>query len=305
MSRINFQQICVSRTTNWLIEFIDRTRLDPDVFAWPFADESKIELSMSDYKGTGKVETKLSYFFDIPEFLIASREIMDFTKNLNPVKTQYDKVGKMVNRSIEINSKGHEAIGKLGPLKDYIEQIMESENPIFKEAGSSLNEYLKEYISDIEKSNYTDKKEFDNMLAALKQSEESMFKEVTIYELLKVKPNEEKHINPDTGERAFSAISFVYQPKMNNPFAVTVSSGWCKPITTGTGGTVPEKGSTKFDKKVAGHMTSKDLFPLLMQVELFIQAMMSKGQTKYFQTVIDPALYQVELDKTKERLANT
>ena len=65
-----YKQVAAYKTAKVLIEFVDDTRYEQEVMAWPHLHNSRIRIHMKDYsKGTGEKAIDVFYTLSPEEFM--------------------------------------------------------------------------------------------------------------------------------------------------------------------------------------------------------------------------------------------
>ena len=98
-----YKQISVYKTQKVLLEFLDDTRYDSEILAWPHMRSSRIRIGMKDYsKGIG--EKAVDVFYNLsPEEFIRLAESLNEVKQVSSVeKKRWDLSVARLNQVIEL-----------------------------------------------------------------------------------------------------------------------------------------------------------------------------------------------------------
>ena len=289
--KTNTKQICVFKTKKALLEFMDDTRYEKDAMAWPHSLMSRIRINAKDYSnGTGDLATDAFYNLSPDEFQRLSFAI---TKAKSATISDFNRCSKHLNRLQKVKGdRGQPQMVDTSELKELAEQFAGSSNEIFSEAGQKLLSAIGRLNVSADSSPLPIEQAIADAAAELEEVKTSreLFSDVKIL-------NYEKYINPENAEeRRVTMLKVVYHPKMNYPYAFTVSNGWGIPLITKQKGVMIKEGSTRFVDTVNILLDEKSLFPMLKRVEMFLQAMTTHGLAKYFETVTNPILFYTMQD---------
>ena len=289
--KTNTKQICVFKTKKALLEFMDDTRYEKDAMAWPHSLMSRIRINAKDYSnGTGDLATDAFYNLSPDEFQRLSSAI---TKAKSATISDFNRCSKHLNRLQKVKGdNGQPQMVDTSELKELAEQFAGSSNEIFSEAGQKLLSAIGRLDVSADSSPLPIEQAIADAKAELEEVKTSreLFSDVKIL-------NYEKYINPENAEeRRVTMLKVVYHPKMNYPYAFTVSNGWGIPLITKQKGVMIKEGSTRFVDTVNILLDEKSLFPMLKRVEMFLQAMTTHGLAKYFETVTNPILFYTMQD---------
>ena len=294
--KTNTKQICVYKTKKALLEFMDDTRYEKEGMAWPHTPTSRIRINAKDYSdGTGGLATDAFYNLSPDEFFRLQAVI---TKAKTATVSDYTRCSKHLERLMKIKgaSGGASAPCELGEIRSIAEQFAGSSNEIFSEAGQKLMDALKKLPTV---SAGADASVLERMIAEANAELEEVKKARELYSDVKIL-NYDRYINPENeAERRITSLKVVYHPKMNYPYAFTVSNGWAVPLITKQKGVMIKEGSARYVDTVNILIDEKSLFPMLKRIETFLQAMATHGLAKYFETVTNPVLYY-QMDETDE-----
>ena len=289
--KTNTKQICVFKTKKALLEFMDDTRYEKDAMAWPHSLMSRIRINAKDYSnGTGDLATDAFYNLSPDEF---QRLYSAITKAKSATISDFNRCSKHLNRLQKVKGdKGQPQMVDTSELKELAEQFASSSNEIFSEAGQKLLSAIGRINVSADSSPLPIEQAIADATDELEEVKTSreLFSDVKIL-------NYEKYINPENAEeRRVTMLKVVYHPKMNYPYAFTVSNGWGIPLITKQKGVMIKEGSTRFVDTVNILLDEKSLFPMLKRVEMFLQAMTTHGLAKYFETVTNPILFYTMQD---------
>ncbi len=286
-----YKQIAVYKTTKTLLEFVDDTRYDTEIMAWPHLRNSRIRIGVKDYsKGVG--ENARDAFYNLsPEEFIRLIEGICAVKQVSAVeKKRWDVTMAKLTQLTELYKRTAMPQQSVDEIRDLIEQFKASPNEIFSEAGEKLSTAFEGLIKQFSSAQSTGMTQTDKMLSDTKKERDAAVKVREIFGDIKIL-NFEKYINPnDAKERRVTAIRVSYAGQMDYPYLFEVSNGWGKPKITRNNGVMIEEGSVHFDDVIQVRLQEKHLFPLLRRVEMFLRAMTTQGMQKYFERVSDPIL---------------
>ena len=142
-----YKQIGVYKTKKALLEFLDDTRYDSEILAWPHMRSSRIRIGMKDYsKGTG--EKAVDVFYNLsPEEFIRLVEGLNEVRQVSAIeKKRMDfsvaKLGQVVEmyRQVQIPEK------QIAEMREMIAQFSDSRNEVFAEAGGKLFEVFESLV---------------------------------------------------------------------------------------------------------------------------------------------------------------
>lgn len=286
-----YKQIAVYKTTKALLEFVDDTRYDTEIMAWPHLRNSRIRIGVKDYsKGVGENARDAFYNLAPEEFIRLIEAIYGVKQVFAVEKKRWDVNTAKLAQLTELYKRTVLPQTSVDEIRDLIEQFKMSPNEIFSEAGEKLStafEGLVEQFSAVQSTGVT---QTDKMLADMKKERDTAEKVREIFGDIKIL-NFDKYINPeDAKERRVTAIRVSYAGQMDYPYLFEISNGWGKPKITRNNGVMIEEGSVHFDDVIQIRMQEKHLFPLLRRVEMFLQAMTMQGMQRYFDRVSDPIL---------------
>ena len=287
--KTNTKQICVFKTKKALLEFMDDTRYEKDAMAWPHTPMSRIRINAKDYsKGTGDLATDAFYNLSPDEFQRLSAAI---TKAKTATISDYNRCSKHLERLQRAQGEGsaqNQGTVDLTEITEIAELFAGSSNEIFSEAGEKLLAAVSK-ISAPKSS--TSSASLEQLIAETTAELEEIKTARELFSDVKIL-NYDKYINPENeAERRVTMLKVAYHPKMNYPYAFTVSNGWGVPLITKQKGVMIKEGSTRFVDTVNILLDEKGLFPMLKRVEMFLQAMTAHGLAQYFEAVTNPVLF--------------
>lgn len=286
-----YKQIGVYKTQKALLEFIDDTRYDTEVLAWPHLRTSRIRISMKDYsKGIGDAAVDVFYNLS-PEEFVRLAEALSEIKQISAVeKKRWEFSVARLNQALELYRKIQIPADRLASLRELIAQFSDSRNEVFAEAGAKLSEMFERLVSDYIMPIDNGTAQADKILADAKKECENATKVREIYNDMKIL-NYEKYINPENAaERRVTSFRVAYAANMGFPFVFEISNGWGQPFITKKGGTMVKEGTVRMVDTVQIFIQDKHLFPLLRRVQLFIETMTAQAMQRYFEKVSEPML---------------
>ena len=286
-----YKQIAVYKTTKALLEFVDDTRYDQDIMAWPHMKNSRIRINMKDYSG-GKGDKAKDTFYNLsPEEFIRLIEAVYGVKQVSAVeKKRWDVTVDRFTKLAETYRQIALPMADISAMRELIEQFRVSQNELFSEAGEKMSSVFEQMVKQLSEQAESGARQCEKLTADAKKERDAAVKVREIYSDIKIL-NFDKYANPEKEEeRRVTAIRVAYAGYMDFPFLFEISNGWGKPLITRNNGVMIEEGSTHFDDVIKVYMNTKSLFPLLRRVELFIRAMTTQGMQRYFERVSDPIL---------------
>lgn len=286
-----YKQIGVYKTQKALLEFIDDTRYDTEVLAWPHLRTSRIRISMKDYsKGIGDAAVDVFYNLS-PEEFVRLAEALSEIKQVSAVeKKRWEFSVARLNQVLELYRKIQIPADRLASVRELIAQFSDSRNEVFAEAGVKLSEAFEGLVNDYIMPIDNGTAQADKILADAKKECENATKVREIYNDMKIL-NYEKYINPENAaERRVTSFRVAYAANMGFPFIFEISNGWGQPFITKKGGTMVKEGTVRMVDTVQIFIQDKHLFPLLRRVQLFIETMTAQAMQRYFEKVSEPML---------------
>lgn len=285
--KTNSKQICAYKTQKALLEFMDDTRYYKEPMAWPHTMMSRIRMNAKDYsKGTGDLAVDAFYNLTPDEFFrlhsAVERVRGTLAADYKRCKEQLDRLLKLKKSLEPMLGTALEEIGKVSEdikdlcsdsivqrLSDVSRQVKQATDQVYNGESSVLQKMIMELTGQL--------KNFEKTRA--------------VYSEIKIL-NFDKYANPDNPkERRVTSFELMYHPKMQYPYAFTISNGWGIPVITKNGGVIVGEGTARYEQKVNILLDDKNLMPMLKRVELFLQMMLNHGLGQYFESVMNPPLY--------------
>lgn len=286
-----YKQIAVYKTFKGLIEFIDDTRYEQEIMAWPHLRNSRIRINMKDYsKGTG--ENAKDVFYNLsPEEFVRLIDSINAVKTVSAVeKRRWEVTSAKLTQLVGIYKETQIPQTESQAVRELIEQFKDSRNEVFAEAGEKLSAAFEKMMEKLSAAHTSGMSRTSQMLETFKKERETATKVRDIFSDIKIL-NFEKYTNPDNPkERRVTSIRVAYAGYMDYPFIFEIANGWGTPKITKNNGIMIEEDSTHFDDTVQLYMREKELFPMLRRVELFVQSMTMQGMRRYYERVSDPVL---------------
>ena len=293
-----YKQIGVYKTKKALLEFLDDTRYDSEILAWPHMRSSRIRIGMKDYsKGTG--EKAVDVFYNLsPEEFIRLVEGLNEVRQVSAIeKKRMDfsvaKLGQVVEmyRQVQIPEK------QIAEMREMIAQFSDSRNEVFAEAGGKLFEVFESLVRGFSEPVDKGRTQAEKLLADAQKEKETAMKVREVYNDIKIL-NYEKYINPENpAERRITTFRVAYAANMGFPFIIEIGNGWGEPFLTKNGGVMVKEGSTRIVDSVQVFIQDKHLFPLLRRVHLFLEAMTTQAMRRYYEKVSEPMLQTYDLEE--------
>lgn len=293
-----YKQIGVYKTKKALLEFLDDTRYDSEVLAWPHMRSSRIRIGMKDYsKGTG--EKAVDVFYNLsPEEFIRLVEGLNEVRQVSTIeKKRMDfsiaKLGQVVEmyRQVQMPEK------QIAEMREMIAQFSDSRNEVFAEAGGKLSEVFESLVCGFSTPVDKGRTQAEKLLADAQKEKETAMKVREVYNDIKIL-NYEKYINPENpAERRITTFRVAYAANMGFPFIIEIGNGWGEPFLTKNGGVMVKEGSTRIVDSVQVFIQDKHLFPLLRRVQLFLEAMTTQAMQRYYEKVSEPMLQTYDLEE--------
>ena len=293
-----YKQIGVYKTKKALLEFLDDTRYDSEVLAWPHMRSSRIRIGMKDYsKGTG--EKAVDVFYNLsPEEFIRLVEGLNEVRQVSTIeKKRMDfsiaKLGQVVEmyRQVQMPEK------QIAEMREMIAQFSDSRNEVFAEAGGKLSEVFENLVRGFSTPVDKGRTQAEKLLADAQKEKETVMKVREVYNDIKIL-NYEKYINPENpAERRITTFRVAYAANMGFPFIIEIGNGWGEPFLTKNGGVMVKEGSTRIVDSVQVFIQDKHLFPLLRRVQLFLEAMTTQAMQRYYEKVSEPMLQTYDLEE--------
>lgn len=235
-----YKQIGVYKTTKALLEFIDDTRYDTEVIAWPHLRTSRIRIGM-------KVDAVNVFYNLSPEEFIRLAEVLNEVKQVSAVeRKRWELSNARLGQAIRLYQKVQMPEEQLAAVRELIEQFSSSRNEVFAEAGQKLSDAFERLVADYSTPIETGMAQAEKILADAKKECENTTKVREIYNDMKIL-NYDKYINPENEtERRVTSLRVAYSANMGFPFIFEIGNGWGKPFITKKGGTMVEKGQCEW-----------------------------------------------------------
>ena len=293
-----YKQIGVYKTKKALLEFLDDTRYDSEVLAWPHMRSSRIRIGMKDYsKGTGEKAVDVFYNLSPEEFIRLVEGLNDVRQVSAIEKKRMDfsvaKLGQVVEmyRQVQMPEK------QISEMREMIAQFSDSRNEVFAEAGGKLSEVFENLVRGFSTPVDKGRTQAEKLLADAQKEKETAMKVREVYNDIKIL-NYEKYINPENpAERRITTFRVAYAANMGFPFIIEIGNGWGEPFLTKNGGVMVKEGSTRIVDSVQVFIQDKHLFPLLRRVQLFLEAMTTQAMQRYYEKVSEPMLQTYDLEE--------
>lgn len=293
-----YKQIGVYKTKKALLEFLDDTRYDSEILAWPHMRSSRIRVGMKDYsKGIG--ENAVDVFHNLsPEEFIRLVEDLNEVRQISAVeKRRMDFSVAKLGQIVELYKQVQVPKKQIAEMREMIAQFSDSRNEVFAEAGGKLSEVFERLVQDFSAPIEKGSAQAEKLLADAQKEKENALKVREVYNDIKIL-NYEKYINPDNpAERRITTFRVAYAANMGFPFIVEIGNGWGEPLVTKNGGVMVKEGSTRIVDSVQVFIQDKHLFPLLRRVQLFLEAMTTQAMQRYYEKVSEPMLQTYDLDE--------
>lgn len=293
-----YKQIGVYKTKKALLEFLDDTRYDSEVLAWPHMRSSRIRIGMKDYsKGTGEKAVDVFYNLSPEEFIRLVEGLNDVRQVSAIEKKRMDfsiaKLGQVVEmyRQVQMPEK------QISEMREMIAQFLDSRNEVFAEAGGKLSEVFESLVRGLSTPVDKGRAQAEKLLGDAQKEKETAMKVREVYNDIKIL-NYEKYINPENpAERRITTFRVAYAANMGFPFIIEIGNGWGEPFLTKNGGVMVKEGSTRIVDSVQVFLQDKHLFPLLRRVQLFLEAMTTQAMQRYYEKVSEPMLQTYDLEE--------
>lgn len=293
-----YKQIGVYKTKKALLEFLDDTRYDSEVLAWPHMRSSRIRIGMKDYsKGTGEKAVDVFYNLSPEEFIRLIEGLKEVRQVSAIEKKRMDfsvaKLGQVVEmyRQVQMPEK------QISEMREMIAQFSDSRNEVFAEAGGKLSEVFESLVRGFSAPVDKGRIQAEKLLADAQKEKETAMKVREVYNDIKIL-NYEKYINPENpAERRITTFRVAYAANMGFPFIIEIGNGWGEPFLTKNGGVMVKEGSTRIVDSVQVFIQDKHLFPLLRRVQLFLEAMTTQAMQRYYEKVSEPMLQTYDLEE--------
>ena len=293
-----YKQIGVYKTKKALLEFLDDTRYDSEVLAWPHMRSSRIRIGMKDYsKGTG--EKAVDVFYNLsPEEFIRLVEGLNEVRQVSTIeKKRMDFYVAKLGQVVEMYEQVQMPEKQIAEMREMIAQFSDSRNEVFAEAGGKLSEVFESLVRGFSAPLDKGRAQAEKLLADAQKEKETVMKVREVYNDIKIL-NYEKYINPENpAERRITTFRVAYAANMGFPFIIEIGNGWGEPFLTKNGGVMVKEGSTRIVDSVQVFIQDKHLFLLLRRVQLFLEAMTTQAMQRYYEKVSEPMLQTYDLEE--------
>lgn len=206
-----YKQIGVYKTKKALLEFLDDTRYDSEILAWPHMRSSRIRVGMKDYsKGIG--ENAVDVFYNLsPEEFIRLVEGLNEVRQISAVeKRRMDFSVAKLGQIVELYKQVQVPKKKIAEMREMIAQFSDSRNEVFAEAGGKLSEVFERLVQDFSAPIEKGSAQAEKLLADAQKEKENALKVREVYNDIKIL-NYEKYINPDNpAERRITTFRVAY-----------------------------------------------------------------------------------------------
>lgn len=287
-----YKQIGAYKTQKALLEFLDDTRYDPEILAWPHMRSSRIRIGMKDYsQGIGEKAVDVFYNLSPEEFI----HLVECLNEVKPVSATEKKRWELsiarLNQVLELYKKTKAPSDPyVAEIRELIEQFSSSRNEVFAEAGAKLSEAFDKLLGSFCEPLEKGMAQTGKILSDAQKERETATKVKEVYNDMKIL-NYDKYINPENAaERRVTALRVAYAPNMGFPYIFEVSNGWGEPFITQKGGTMVKEGTVRITDKVQIFIQGKHLFPLLRRVQMFLETMTAQAMQRYYEKVSEPIL---------------
>ena len=139
-----YKQIGVYKTKKALLEFLDDTRYDSEILAWPHMRSSRIRVGMKDYsKGIG--ENAVDVFYNLsPEEFIRLVEDLNEVRQISAVeKRRMDFSVAKLGQIVELYKQVQVPKKQIAEMREMIAQFSDSRNEVFRRPAASYPKCLK------------------------------------------------------------------------------------------------------------------------------------------------------------------
>ena len=293
-----YKQIGVYKTRKALLEFLDDTRYDTEILAWPHMRSSRIRIGMKDYsKGIGENAVDVFYNLSPEEFIRLVESLNDVRQVSDLEKKRWDLSIARLNQVLELYKRTQMPTEQITVIRDLIAQFSGSRNELFAEAGIKLSEAFERLVSDFSAPLEKGLAQTSKILADAQKERDSTTKVREVYGDIKIL-NYDKYINPENpAERRITTFRVAYAANMGFPFIIEIGNGWGEPLIAQNGGTTVKEGSTRIVDKVQIFIQDKHLFPLLRRVQLFLETMTAQAIGRYYEKVSEPMLVTYDTEE--------
>ena len=214
-----YKQVAAYKTAKVLIEFVDDTRYEQEVMAWPHLHNSRIRINMKDYsKGTGEKAIDVFYNLSPEEFMNLAEAIRGIRQVSASEKKRWDTSVAVFSKMYDLYSHTNPPQEETKELRELIEQFQCSRNEVFAEAGEKLSAAFERLLSGYTSAFSKGLVQMEKLLTGAKKEKEAATKVREVFQAIKIL-NFDKYINPDNeAERKVTAIRVAYAGYMDYPF---------------------------------------------------------------------------------------
>lgn len=293
-----YKQIGVYKTQKVLLEFLDDTRYDSEILAWPHMRSSRIRIGMKDYsKGIGEKAVDVFYNLSPEEFIRLVESLSEIKQVSTVEKKRWELSVARLNQVIELYKQVQMPTDQITVIRDMIATFSSSRNEVFAEAGNKLSEAFERLVSEFSAPVEKGLAQATKVLADTQKERDNATKVREIYNDIKIL-NYDKYINPDNpAERRITTFRVAYSANMGFPFIIEIGNGWAEPFITKNGGTMVKEGTTRIVDSVQVFIQDKHLFPLLRRVQLFLETMTAQAMQRYYEKVSEPILQTYDTEE--------
>lgn len=293
-----YKQIGVYKTRKALLEFLDDTRYDSEILAWPHMRSSRIRIGMKDYsKGIGENAVDVFYNLSPEEFIRLVESLNEIRQVSDLEKKRWDLSIARLNQVLELYNKTQMPAEQITAVRDLIAEFSNSRNEVFAEAGAKLSEAFERLVSDFSAPLEKGLAQTSKILTDAQKERDNATKVREVYGDIKIL-NYDKYANPDNpAERRITTFRVAYAANMGFPFIIEIGNGWGEPFISKNGGTTVKEGSTRIVDKVQIFIQDKHLFPLLRRVQLFLETMTAQAIGRYYDKVSEPMLLTYDTEE--------
>ena len=285
-----YKQIGVYKTQKVLLEFLDDTRYDSEILAWPHMRSSRIRIGMKDYsKGTGEKAVDVFYNLSPEEFFRLAESLNEIKQVSSVEKKRWELSIARLNQVVEMYKQVQMPTEQIAVIRDMIATFSGSRNEVFAEAGNKLSaafeRLVREFSLPVEKGIAQAAK----ALTDAQKERDNATRVREIYSDIKIL-NYDKYINPENpAERRITTFRVAYAANMGFPFIIEIGNGWAEPLV--------KEGTSRIVDSVQVFIQDKHLFPLLRRVQLFLEAMTAQAMQRYYEKVSEPILQTCDTEE--------
>ena len=239
--KTNSKQICAYKTQKALLEFMDDTRYYKEAMAWPHTMISRIRVNAKDYsRGTGDLAVDAFYNLTPDEFFRLHSAVKSVKGTLT---AEYSRCREQLEHLQKLKKS----------LEPMIGTALQELGKIAEDIKCLCSDAIVQRIADIstqlelssQKAYVGENSVLERMILELSEQLKKLQKAREVYSELKIL-NFDKYANPDNlKERRVTSFELMYHPKMQYPYAFTISNGWGIPIITKNGGVIVGEGTAR------------------------------------------------------------